>query len=197
MGAGRGDDTGVSGEGGVVMSTGRGNDTGVSGGVADAGWKYIYPPNAREQEQLDIMISMERAGKDSMDERYIDQEILFKTEYWHVSRNRYPYEGAEQHFLIVSRPEVLDFAAVTPEMWADMQVVINKLRDEYGVTGGAFVMRFGDPALSGASLLRVHAHLIQPREGEKVRPPIGGKKTLREGLEIKENPLHFEKNKIQ
>ena len=35
------------------------------------------------------------------------------------------------------------------------------------MTGGAFCMRFGDPARSGASLTRLHAHIIMPAEGEK------------------------------
>ena len=46
-------------------------------------YKYIYPPNAREQEQLDIMVEMEAADKDPMAEENVDQEIqptLFRTQ---------------------------------------------------------------------------------------------------------------------
>ena len=52
----------------------------------------------RGQEQLDIMLRMEASDRDPMAPEYIEQEILFMTKYWHVSRNRFPYEGAEQQF---------------------------------------------------------------------------------------------------
>lgn len=147
-------------------------------------YKYFYPPNARTQEQLDIMVRMETEGKDSMAPENIEQEILFQTDYWHVSRNRFPYEGAEQQFLIVAVPPVYDIEKMSPEMWADLQKIWYRLMQEYNMIGGAFCMRFGDPSRSGASLTRLHAHLIMPKEGEKVRPPIGGKKELKEGLHL-------------
>lgn len=147
-------------------------------------YKYIYPPNARGQEQLDIMLDMEAKGKDPMAPEYIDQEILFQTEYWHVSNNRFPYEGAEQQFLIVAVSEVYRLEDVTPEMWLDLQQVWQKLIREHNLTGGALVFRFGDFAKSGASLSRVHCHIIQPLDGAKVRPAIGGRRELKEGLHL-------------
>ena len=147
-------------------------------------FKFFYPPNARTQEQLDIMVRMEAEGKDSMALENIEQEILFTTEHWHVSRNRFPYDGAEQQFLIVAMQPVYRIEDMTPEMWADLQQIWYRLMREYALTGGGFVMRFGDPARSGASLTRIHAHLIMPKEGDKVRPSIGGKKELKEGLHL-------------
>lgn len=147
-------------------------------------YKYIYPPNARGQEQLDIMLDMEAQDKDPMSLEYIDQEILFQTEYWHVSNNRFPYEGAEKQFLIVAMGPVYKLEDVSPEMWLDLQKVWRRLIDEYCLEGGALVFRFGDFARSGASLTRVHCHIIQPEEGTKVRPAIGGRKELKEGLHL-------------
>lgn len=146
--------------------------------------KYIYPPNAKHQDQLDIMVEMERAGKDPLAIDVIDQEILFHTDYWHVSRNRFPYEGAESHFLIAAMQPVYDIADMTPEMWDDLRKIWLKLRDEYGAVGGAFSFRFGDPSRSGASLTRLHAHVITPAPGEKVRFSISGKTALKEGLTL-------------
>lgn len=147
-------------------------------------YKYIYPPNARGQEQLDIMLRMEAGDRDPMAPEYIEQEILFMTKYWHVSRNRFPYEGAEQQFLIVAMEPVYRIEGMTPEMWLDLQQIWYKLMREYQMEGGAFCMRFGDPSRSGASLTRLHAHLIMPTEGQKVHPPIGGKKALKPGLHL-------------
>lgn len=180
----------MSDEMGANGPSGAGGANAVSSSVevnAPKGWeryKYIYPPNARGQEQLDIMLRMEASDRDPMAPEYIEQEILFMTKYWHVSRNRFPYEGAEQQFLIVAMEPVYRIEDMTPEMWLDLQQVWYKLMREYQMEGGAFCMRFGDPARSGASLTRLHAHLIMPAEGQKVRPPIGGKKALKPGLHL-------------
>ncbi len=147
-------------------------------------YKYIYPPNARGQEQLNIMLNMEAANKDPMAPEYIDQKILFQTKYWHVSNNRFPYEGAEQQFLVVAVGSIYKLEDISPEMWLDLQAIWQKLIHEYSLKGGALVFRFGDFDRSGASLTRVHCHIIQPQEGAKVRPAIGGRKALKEGLHL-------------
>lgn len=150
-------------------------------------YKYIYPPNARHQEQLDIMLRMEAEDKDPMALENVDQEaqkILFKTDYWHVSENRYPRPGSEISFLIVAMGPVYEIEDISPEMWLDLQQIWQKLVKEYKITGGGICMRFGDPARSGASLTRLHVHIIMPKEGEKVRFPIGGQSELDEGLHL-------------
>lgn len=147
-------------------------------------YKYIYPPNAREQEQLDIMLEMEDQDKDPMAPEYIDQEILFMTDFWHVSRNRFPYKGAADQFLIVAKDGVYDMNDISPEMWLDLQKIWQKIVHDYKLDGGGICMRFGDPAKSGASLTRVHCHIIMPEKDEKVRFGIGGKAELKEGLHL-------------
>lgn len=150
-------------------------------------FRFIYPPNARDQEQLDIMMRMEAAGKDPMALENVDQEaqkILFQTEYWHVSENRYPRAGSKISFLVVAMGPVYEIEDISPEMWVDLQKIWQRLVKEYGITGGGICMRFGDPAKSGASLTRLHAHIIMPEDGEKVRFPIGGRSELKEGLHL-------------
>lgn len=147
-------------------------------------YKYIYPPNAREQEQLDIMVRMEAEDKDPMAPEYIEQEILFQTKYWHVSYNRFPYENSEKHFLVVATEPVYRIDDMSLEMWGDLKTVWQKLIDEYDMDGGALCFRFGNPAKSGASLKRLHCHIFMPMEGKKVRPAFGGKKELKEGLHL-------------
>ena len=150
-------------------------------------YKYIYPPNARDQEQLDIMLSMEAMGKDPMALENVDQDaqkILFQTEYWHVSENRCPRAGSKISFLIVAVGPVYEIEEISPEMWLDLQKIWQRLVKEYDIAGGGICMRFGDPAKSGASLTRLHAHIIMPEDGEKVRFPIGGRAELKEGLHL-------------
>lgn len=148
-------------------------------------FKYIYPPNSREQEQLDIMMKDEYVGKDPLDPKYIENDIAFETDFWSVSWNKFPYDGAKKQFLIVIKQPVYDMADLSPEMWLDLQGVLAKLKNDFGVIGGAFCMRYGDPALSGASLKRLHAHAILPDDGCKVSFKVGGKSRLKEHLVIK------------
>ncbi len=150
-------------------------------------YKYIYPPNARHQEQLDIMLGMEAADKDPMAEENVDQATqptIFRTKYWYVSNNRYPRPGSEISFLIVAVGPVYKIEDISPEMWLDLQQIWQRLVKEYDVTGGGICVRFGDPAKSGASLTRLHVHIIMPQDGEKVRFPIGGQSELEEGLHL-------------
>lgn len=150
-------------------------------------YKYIYPQNARHQEQLDIMLGMEAEDKDPMAEENVDQEAqptIFRTPYWFVSRNRFPYDGAAEHFLVVAAGPVYEINDISPEMWLDLQKIWQKLTEEYGIDGGGICMKFGNPAKSGASLTRLHAHIIMPKDGEKVRFPIGGRTELKEGLHL-------------
>jgi len=149
-----------------------------------AKFKYIYPPNVRYQEQLDIMMNLEGRGEDPLDVNIIEQEVLFTTENWYVSRNRFPYEGAEHQFLIVANKPVLTTDQITPEMWSELQLIWFSLVLTYNIPGGALCARFGDPSRSGASLKRFHVHLISPKEENKVRFPIGGHKTLKKGFKL-------------
>ena len=147
-------------------------------------YQYIYPPNARRQDQLDIMMRLEGEGKDPLDVKVIEQEVLFETESWYVSRNRFPYRGAKQHFLVVANRPAYALEEVTPEMWQDLPQVLARITRDYGLEGGGLFLRFGDPACSGASLKRLHWHVVQPQEGEKVQFGLGGKRELAEGLHL-------------
>ena len=147
-------------------------------------FKYIYPPNAREQEQLDIMMDMERNDKDPLDPNYIEQDILFTTEYWYISRNRFPHQGAGEQYLIIAKDPKYDINDMSEEMWLELKSIWLVLTENYNIPGGALCFRFGNQELSGASLKRLHAHLVMPTNG-KIRFPIGGHKTLQKGLYLK------------
>ncbi len=152
-------------------------------------YKFVYLPNARNQEQLDIMQYQELNGLDALAPDVIDQEILFRCKYWYVTKNRFPYEGAEHHFLIVADPPIYgDYSNASKEMMEELKDICQKLKDDYGLSGGALCGRFGDPARSGASLTRIHFHVIGPEKGKKVKFSIGGKSKLKEGLILKKKP---------
>lgn len=148
-------------------------------------YSYIYPPNSREQQQLDIMIDRVNKNEDPLDPNIIGQEIIFKTKYWYISENMFPYEGAEHQFLIAANDPIYTFENMNLEMWAELQQIWLTLINKYNMKGGAFCFRYGDPAKSGATLKRLHAHLIMPQEEKKTKFSIGGNKVLRKELHIK------------
>ena len=150
-------------------------------------YKYIYPPNTRHQDQLDIMIDNESNNLDPLDPNVLTNEVVFTTEWWNVTKNKFPYEGAELHFLLVSMKPIYKVEDMPKEMMDDLQDVWIKLMEDYDIPGGALCFRFGDCSLSGASLKRLHAHIIKPYEENKVKFPMGGHKMLKKGLVIK-NP---------
>ncbi len=149
-------------------------------------YKYIYPPNAREQEQLDIMINMEKENKDPLDAQYINQEIIQRFNYWFITKNKFPYNGIEHQFLIVANYPIYKTEDITEPMWKELQAIWQALQSHYNLPGGALCFRFGDPSYSGASLKRLHAHVIVPKRDEKAKFTVGGRKRLKEGLVIEE-----------
>lgn len=148
-------------------------------------YKYIYPPNARVQEQLDIMVTRENNDEDPLDAGIIDQDILHVKNYWYITKNRFPHNGTGEQFLIVAKNPVYKIDDISAEMWKELEEIWLFLVETYNLTGGALCIRYGDPALSGASLKRLHVHLIMPDKEKKIRFPIGGHTELKEGLVLK------------
>lgn len=145
----------------------------VTNAMVEMTYQFIDPRNAREGEQLNIMMQLEAEDKDPLDPGIIQQEILFKTDYWYVSENRFPYDEVEHHFLIASSNPVYKIEDMSKEMWLDLKNVWDKLILQYNIPGGALCYRFGDTLYSGASLTRLHAHLIMPKRGYKTKASIG------------------------
>lgn len=160
-------------------------------------FKFIDPRNARSQDQLDVMLENEYAGKDPLALENVDpeQEILMQKKYWYVTKNRYPYDGVEYQFAIFALDEIYDLDEVSPEMWAELQTIWNELRKEYRLPGGAMCFRFGDTFCSKASLKRIHCHIIVPKEKQKVSFGIGSTRYgLKDDLKVWENPTNQTNN---
>lgn len=147
-------------------------------------YKYIDPRNVRYQEQLDIMMKREKAEEDPLDPNIIDQEILFYTKNWYVSRNKFPYEAIEHQFLIVSRNPIYNLDNMSVDMWNELGIIWDRIIKAYNIPGGALCYRFGDTLYSGASLKRLHAHIIVPKEEYKARFTIGGNPVLKREFKL-------------
>ena len=151
-------------------------------------FQFTDPRNVRDQKQLDIMMQMEEEGKDPLDPKFIEQEILFQTDFWYVSRNRFPYEEIQHHYIIASRYPVYNLIDMSTEMWIDLKNIWERLILEYNVSGGALCYRFGETIYSGASLTRLHCHLIMPKKGNKTKFTIGGNLAMKEKFDLDKYP---------
>lgn len=163
-------------------------------------FKYIDPRNARSQDQLDVMLENEYAGKDPLALENVDdeQEIVMQKKYWYVTKNRYPYADIEYQFVVFALGEVYDIGEMSAKMWAELQQIWNELREEYQLPGGAMCFRFGDTFRSKASLKRVHCHIIVPKEKKKVSFSIGSTRFgLKEGLKVWKKSEQGKKAKSQ
>lgn len=150
-------------------------------------YRFIEPRNAKYIKQLEIMLQQEKEGKDPLDPNIIDQEILFTTKHWYISYNRFPNDNIEHQFLVASLQPIYNVNDMPKEMWEELKDIWTRLILEYDIPGGALCYRFGNLVVSGASLKRVHAHLVVPKRDKKVKFTIGGNAHLR--LEkLKENP---------
>lgn len=154
-------------------------------------FKYIDPRNARSQDQLDVMLENEYAGKDPLALENVDpeQEVVAKKKYWYVTKNRYPYADIEYQFVVFALGDIYNIDDVSPEMWAELQVIWSELRKKYNLPGGAMCFRFGDTFRSKASIKRAHCHIIVPKEKKKVSFSIGSTRYgLKDGLKVWNKP---------
>lgn len=96
------------------------------------------------------------------------KKILFKTKYWIVTTNGWPYKATKNHFLMVYRPKHICHVEELPKAaFEDKLKIIQKLTKDKKIKGGTFMMRFGTSTHTGASVEHLHFHLIEPDKKHK------------------------------
>ena len=103
---------------------------------------------------------------------YHKNPILFEGEYWLLTNNMYPYEGAKYQALIIHKQHITSFTEISEPAWKELQAIIKRFADQNHIPGGALLMRFGNTAYTGASVSHLHANLISPDGEDKNRKPI-------------------------
>lgn len=128
--------------------------------------------NARESEQRAVMSQITKDGvcpfcEENL-EKYHKPPILFKTEKWIVTTNAWPYKMTKKHFLVISRDHVSHLAEVSMTGIQEISLVMNKLKNEFGLEYGTLLMRFGEMSKTGATVKHLHFQIIQsdPKDPE-------------------------------
>jgi diadenosine tetraphosphate (Ap4A) HIT family hydrolase len=112
--------------------------------------------------------------------KYHPKPILKETDYWFLTENMSPYEGAAQHFLFVYKPAHINtFGEVDVMAAQDLFALLTWVTETYRIEGGSFFMRFGNMAWNGSSVEHLHAQLIVGKKkdatAEALRVKLGWK----------------------
>lgn len=146
---------------------------------------FVNLENGRTPDQIELMRRIKEDGVCPFCiehlRQYHPKPILRETDWWVVTENMSPYEGARVHYIFVYKPGHITRPNELPaEALVDLFALVDWAGAETSVLGGAFLMRFGDTAYNGASVDHLHAHLVATEANgpdmEGVRVKIGFKK---------------------
>ena len=73
----------------------------------------------------------------------------------------YPYHPVRHHLLLIHKAHCEHIEEISHKAWGELREIIIELTKERLITGGAFVLRFGDTHFTGGSVAHLHAHIVQ------------------------------------
>jgi diadenosine tetraphosphate (Ap4A) HIT family hydrolase len=119
---------------------------------------------AREPEQLARMERLERERIcifcPEHREREHPQPVEHVGEHWWVTRNAFPYPGAEHHYLIVAQRHVTAFDQLPDAAGAELWAIKRTLKERHAPLATATVERSGDMRFNGGSVAHLHTHFV-------------------------------------
>jgi diadenosine tetraphosphate (Ap4A) HIT family hydrolase len=98
--------------------------------------------------------------------------LIYKSKYWLVTENTWPYKGSRFHFLFITRTHIETTEGMPSAMWADLQKLYRKLVRANGIEGATLMIRSGNTKFTGASVNHLHAHLVAGSPRTKKAKPI-------------------------
>ena len=131
--------------------------------------------NARTPEQRAEMARLDAAGICLFCPEHLashaGQRILFSTEHWAVTPNRYPYQGTSQHLLLVPHQHAGDLLELSDEVRGDFWVALAQVAQTCELRHYGLGVRNGDCRFTGATITHVHAHVLVGAD-EPGAPPV-------------------------
>ena len=119
---------------------------------------------ARGEDQRERMRALEAEGVCVFCRQHADrlqsEPVEHEGEHWYVTRNDFPYEGTEAHYLIVARRHVRRFEELPDEAGAELWRIRRELAARLGGPSYATVERSGDMQLNGGSVEHLHVHFV-------------------------------------
>lgn len=94
--------------------------------------------------------------------------ILKKTSNFFVTKNAFPYEGTDHHFLIVTKKHISDISKIKPKDWQEIGNLTNWLIKNNKINGGGLFLRFGDLKKTGSTVSHLHWQIISGNSHDEV-----------------------------
>ncbi len=128
------------------------------------GTSSMYLPHARHADQREVMEDLARRGICNFCPQNRSagglREPLWRGKYWVLVPNRWPYDFTTLHLLAIPERHTWMLSELTAEEWVEFRTLIAWAEVAYRLEGGSIGIRFGNPALTGATVEHLHAHLI-------------------------------------
>ncbi len=127
------------------------------------------PENARDEQQRKQMEEANATGSCPFCD--IDWGIntetyqgikLLQGMHWRFWPSAYPTPHSEHHLLLVAREHVTDMTKLHHGAWSEMGRLLTWATEQFGITGGGIVMRFGPFEKSAGTVAHLHVNLIEP-----------------------------------
>ncbi len=91
----------------------------------------------------------------------IHPKPIEEKKYWLVTDNAYPYKTVKQHMLLIHREHIEHVNELSVEAWIELKEILKEVSEKRDISGGAFMMRFGETRYTGASVSHLHAQIVQ------------------------------------
>lgn len=109
--------------------------------------------------------------------RWHTKPILWEGQHWILTENKYPYpwtkpvfeddpDGAKVHLMIVLKTHAENAGQIPCGAFEEIGTLLRWAEVKFGIEGGGFFMRFGEPIWTGGTIRHVHAHIVQRKDLE-------------------------------
>jgi diadenosine tetraphosphate (Ap4A) HIT family hydrolase len=86
--------------------------------------------------------------------------IIKKTANFFITKNAFPYEGTDYHYLIISKKHHTDISKIKSKEWGEIGSLCSYITKKEKISGGGVFLRFGDLGKNGSTIKHIHFHVI-------------------------------------
>lgn len=126
--------------------------------------KYLNLTNTRTKSQKRLMDKMAHDGKCPFCPNnialYHKPPILKRGEYWLVTPNMFPYQGARIHLLFIYHSHIENISNIDPKAWKEFARYTRWAENHFKIVGGTLFMRFGDTDFTSGTIAHLHAQMV-------------------------------------
>jgi ATP adenylyltransferase len=141
------------------------------------GNNYVTPDHTRSKDQRQVYKQILAQGLCPFCHEHLSEfhkkPILYNGDYWVLTESQWPRESAKHHFMIIHKDHIENVEDLSLGAWFELNVIVKRLVTSLEIKGYGFVIRSGLSHLSGGSVRHLHAHLVVPEKGKKVRFGFG------------------------